>query len=126
MTDLVLNVIYIGPYKEEFSKPPYNIPNYYGDNVIISKRKGNFWAFTVDYFNDSFGPKLNAYVPTDNLNEQDDEWDLEAGPEWNVKELGIGDYITPEMFQDNKHGNVFKSLNQNFKIVKFKVDDTIL
>ena len=102
MTDLVLNVIYIGPYKEEFSKPPYNIPNYYGDNVIISKRNGNFWAFTVNYFNESFGPKLNAYIPTDNLNELDDDFEdwVVAGPEWNETLLSTGDKITPEMWNE--------------------------
>ena len=31
------------------------------------------------------------------LSEQDDEWEFEAGEEWNVTELGIGDHITPEM-----------------------------
>jgi hypothetical protein len=102
ISDLVLKVIYIGPHKEEFSKPPYNdIPNYYGEYVIISKRNGKFWAFTVDYFNNNFGKRLNAYVPNDNLNESDDEWDLEAGPEWNVRELTTGDVVTPEMWNKN-------------------------
>jgi hypothetical protein len=101
ISDLVLKVIYIGPHKEEFSKPPYNdIPNYYGEYVIISKRNGKFWAFTVDYFNNNFGKRLNAYVPTDNLNEQDDEWDLEAGPEWNETLLSLGDKITPDMWDE--------------------------
>jgi hypothetical protein len=37
------------------------------------------------------------------LSEQDDEWDLEAGEEWNVTELGIGDHITLDMLnQDNQ------------------------
>jgi len=69
---------------------------------------------------------LNYQANLNLLNEEEEEWDLEAGPEWNVKDLGIGDYITPEMFQDNKYGNAYKALNQDFKIVKFKVDDTIL
>jgi hypothetical protein len=100
ISDLVLKVIYIGPHKEEFLNQPYDIPNYYGEYVIISKRNGKFWAFTVDYFNNNFGPKLNAYIPTDNLNEQNDEWDLEAGPEWNETLLSLGDKITPEMWDE--------------------------
>jgi hypothetical protein len=37
------------------------------------------------------------------LSEQDDEWDLEAGEEWNVTELGIGDHITLDMLnKDNQ------------------------
>jgi hypothetical protein len=100
ISDLVLKVIYIGPHKEEFLNQPYDIPNYYGEYVIISKRNGKFWAFTVDYFNNNFGKRLNAYVPTDNLNEQDDEWDLEAGPEWNETLLSLGDKITPDMWDE--------------------------
>ena len=60
------------------------------------------------------------------LREEDNDWDIEVGEEWNVQELGIDDYITPEMFQDNKYGNEFKALNQSFKIVRFKVNNTTL
>ena len=34
------------------------------------------------------------------LSEQDNEWDFEAGPEWNVTELSDGDYITQDMWED--------------------------
>jgi hypothetical protein len=60
------------------------------------------------------------------LREEDNDWDIEVGEEWNVQELGVNDYITPEMFQDNKYGNEFKALNQDFKIVRFKVNNTTL
>jgi hypothetical protein len=60
------------------------------------------------------------------LREEDNDWDIEVGEEWNVQELGVGDYITPEMFQDNKYGNEFKALNQSFKIKRFKVNNTTL
>jgi len=60
------------------------------------------------------------------LREEDEDWNITVGEEWNVQELGVGDYITPEMFQDNKYGNEFKALNQDFKIVRFKVNNTTL
>jgi hypothetical protein len=93
--NLTYRIIYIGPNEGEYYEP-----NYFNHNiVVIQSLNGGKYAFTIDHFNTAYGPKLNAYVPTDNLNEQDDEWDLEAGPEWNEKELGVGDTVTRDMFE---------------------------
>jgi len=63
------------------------------------------------------------------LSEQDDEWDLEADEEWNIKDLTVGDYITQEMLNDTPFTKAWRALNQDIKIVGFKkdpfVDDTL-
>jgi hypothetical protein len=92
----VLKITYIGPYKPELKKP-----HYYDKNVVAMERGDEKYVFAIDYFNSEYGPKLNAYIPTDNLNESDDDWDLEVGEEWNDSELSVGDVITPSMWQDN-------------------------
>jgi len=92
-------ILYIGPYKPEFRKPHYS-----GKNIMIIKNNNDDekYVFAIDYFNGEYGPKLNAYIPTDNLNESDNDWDLEVGEEWNDSELSIGDVITPEMWDMDK------------------------
>ena len=35
------------------------------------------------------------------LSEQDEEWDVDVSDKWNVKDLTVGDKLTPEMFQDS-------------------------
>ena len=53
----------------------------------------NNWALKPEY----------RIIPPLNEQQDDDDWDLEAGEEWNVTELGIGDYITLDMLnQDNQ------------------------
>jgi hypothetical protein len=59
------------------------------------------------------------------LSEQDDDWDLEAGEEWNVKDLTAGDYITPEMFNDSVFAKSWRQLNQDIKIIGFKKNPLI-
>jgi hypothetical protein len=59
-------------------------------------------------------------VENKNLYEQqDDDWDLEAGEEWNIKDLSVGDYITPEMFNDSVFTKTWRDATKDIKIVNF-------
>jgi hypothetical protein len=53
------------------------------------------------------------------LSEQDDDWDLEAEEEWNIKDLSVGDYITPEMFNDSVFTKTWRDATKDIKIVNF-------
>jgi hypothetical protein len=93
-------VIYIGPNEGEY----YN-PNYYDNNIIVFRstyNKKNTYSFTVDYFNESRGLKLNAYInypdKMSNLNESEDEFTVKAPKGWDVTYLRVGDTITPDMW----------------------------
>jgi hypothetical protein len=93
-------VIYIGPNEGEY----YN-PNYYDNNIIVFRstyNKKNTYSFTIDYFNESRGLKLNAYInypdKMPNLNESEDEFTVKAPKGWDVTYLRVGDTITPKMW----------------------------
>jgi hypothetical protein len=93
-------VIYIGPNEGEYHKPAY-----FDHNIIVFKslRTKNIFSFTVQHFNDTRGPILNAYINLPNkmsdLNESDDDWTVdEPSPEWNVEYLGVGDTIQGKMW----------------------------
>ena len=116
--NLTYKIIYIGPNEGEYYKPGYLDR----DIIVIQSllTKSNF-PFPIDYFNNEYGPKLNAYIPNNNdLNEQDEDWDIEVDDKWGIKDLGIGDYITPEMLSDNAFNKFWRALNQDIKIVGFK------
>ena len=74
----------------------------------------------VDVVNDKILKPQYQIVPP--LNESEDEWDLEAGEEWNIKDLTAGDYITQEMLNDTPFTKAWRALNQDIKIVGFKKD----
>ena len=62
--------------------------------------------------------KDNYKVISPNMNESEDEFNVDAPIEWNVELLTVGDYITPDMWQDGveetfdarNHGKLFKKL----------------
>ncbi len=63
------------------------------------------------------------------LKEEDDEWDLEAGFEWDVKDLTKGDIITPDMWDLSSNPDLIDELrdyiniNNNQKIFNIFFDD---
>jgi hypothetical protein len=66
-------------------------------------------------------------VENKNLYEQqDDDWDLEAGEEWNIKDLSVGDYITPEMFNDSVFTKLERDEINDIKIIGFRNDFLII
>jgi hypothetical protein len=79
-------------------------------------RRGRGWM--INFINDRFLKPQYQIVPT--LNESDDDWDLEADEEWNIKDLTAGDYITQEMLNDTPFTKAWRQLNQDIKIVGFK------
>ncbi len=93
-------VVYIGPNEGE-----YETSSYYNENIIVFRsvyNKSNTYSFTVDYWNESRGKKLNAYInypdKMPNLNESEDEFTVKAPKGWDVTYLRVGDTITPDMW----------------------------
>lgn len=97
-------VIYLGPNEGEYYKSAF-----YNHNIIAFRsnyNKDSVYTFTVDYFNDTRGPKLNAYIDLPDrfsLNEDEEDFNVDASPEWDVIELKVGDYINSNML--NPKGN---------------------
>ena len=118
----VYKIIYIGPNKGEYFRPAY-----YDYNIVTFEstyNKQNTYTFTVEHFNDTRGPILNAYInypdKMSGLNESEDEFNVSAPKGWNVEELGAGDTITPDMW--NQESNSIWDLldvdiNETYKII---------
>jgi hypothetical protein len=77
----------------------------YDWNLVYTLNK---WALKPEY---QIIPPLNE--------QQDDDWDLEADEEWNIKDLSVGDYITPEMFNDSVFTKTWRDATKDIKIVDF-------
>jgi hypothetical protein len=92
-------VIYIGPNEGEYHKPAYFDHNLIGFKSLRTK---NIFSFTVQHFNETRGPILNAYInypdKMPNLNESEDEFTVKAPKGWDVTYLRVGDTITPKMW----------------------------
>jgi hypothetical protein len=92
-------VIYIGPNEGEYHKPAYFDHNLIGFKSLRTK---NIFSFTVQHFNETRGPILNAYInypdKMSNLNESEDEFTVKAPKGWDVTYLRVGDTITPKMW----------------------------
>ena len=99
---------------------------YFGDSVILKAinfegdiQRGYSWAVKT-MNNIVLKPGYQIVLP---LNEsEDDDWDLEAGEEWSIKDLTAGDYITQSMLNDTPFTKSWRQLNQDIKIVGFKKD----
>jgi hypothetical protein len=97
---------------------------YFGDSVTLKAinfegniQRGYSWAVKT-MNNIVLKPGYQIVLP---LNEsEDDDWDLEADEEWNIKDLTAGDYITQEMLNDTPFTKAWRALNQDIKIVGFK------
>jgi len=83
--------------------------------VVVVNELGFEWVYGVKSLNNILKPQYKI-VPsdTDDLFEQeeDDDWNITVGKEWEFEELGVGDTITREMWKDpewnyyTKKGNV--------------------
>jgi hypothetical protein len=89
--------------------------------ILFTGKKSNIQnIYTLEDFNNLLDPKYKIIPPL--TESEDDDWDLEAGPEWNVQELTTGDVITPEMFIDNV-SKYWKELTEKpYKILSFGED----
>jgi hypothetical protein len=92
----VKKIIYIGP-----NKGKYENPNYYDDDIIVyefANNPVNFYDFTVDFFNEQYSDLINAYIPTDLNESENDEDDWNVDSSFTVKYLTVGDTIKGSMW----------------------------
>jgi hypothetical protein len=81
------------------------------------------WDFDVSNINElALLNNFNDWIEDQNedygLNESEDEFTVDAPESWNVTELGVGDYITPDMWEDDYHfANLKKLINKPVRIV---------
>jgi hypothetical protein len=69
--------------------------------------------------NDYLKPEYKVVTP--NLSESEDEFNVDAPEDWNVTELKVGDFITPDMWENT--GYDFKIKSKTAKITDIGVDD---
>jgi len=112
-------IIYIGSNEGEYRKSAY-----YDHNIIAFRRvsnKNQIYSFTVEHFNNTRGPKLNAYINLPNrfnLNEDEENFNVDAPKSWNINYLNVGDTITPNMWnkRETKQSTFDFSFNKPLKI----------
>jgi hypothetical protein len=75
------------------------------------------YTYKVSKVNSWLKPQYKIILPL--TEQEDDEWDLEVGENWNIKDLGVGDYITPEMFNDSVFTKSWRAATKDIKIVDF-------
>jgi hypothetical protein len=89
-------------------------PNY----VILNSKGGVKIGFTKDTVNSLLKPEYKISLP--NLNESD-EFTVDAPEDWNVTELKVGDFITPDMWENKQYDLNIQS--KTAKITDIDVDD---
>jgi hypothetical protein len=89
-------IIYIGKHEDDEDDDKTWIS-------IKDQNTGEEFSEVINYFNDYLKSK---YIVIYSLNEQDeDDFNLNLGPEWGVKELGVGDTIIGDMWDWEKITN---------------------
>ena len=89
-------------------------PNY----VILNSKGGVKIGFTKDTVNSLLKSEYKISLP--NLNESD-EFTVAAPEDWNVTELKVGDFITPDMWENKQYDLNIQS--KTAKITDIGVDD---
>jgi hypothetical protein len=82
----------------------------------IGEDEGGWWIqlgrseapFDLDEINEYLKSKYRV-VPYILEESDDDDFNVSASPEWNVTELGVGDIITPDMWDYTKDGDEFRN-----------------
>ena len=69
--------------------------------------------------NDYLKPEYKVVTP--NLSESEDEFTVDAPEDWNVTELKVGDFITPDMWENKQYDLNIQS--KTAKITDISVDD---
>jgi hypothetical protein len=94
---------------DEFQGWELEIDDFQAGNEVVVLIGSGVYYVDLEEFNSYLEPKYQIVPP---LNEsEDDEWDLEAGEEWNTKELTTGDYITPDMWDWQEIGAFIDRMN---------------
>jgi len=110
----------------------HNIEDDFIETYLVDVFYGE-WDFNVSNINElALLNNFNDWIEEQNedygLNESEDEFTVDAPESWNVTELGVGDYITPEMIDTPKDRRRWTSFHKVFgdpkrapgwKIVKF-------
>jgi hypothetical protein len=110
----------------------HNIEDDFIETYLVDVFYGE-WDFNVSNINElALLNNFNDWIEDQNedygLNESEDEFTVDAPESWNVTELGVGDYITPEMIDTPKDRRRWTSFHKAFgdpkrapgwKVVKF-------
>jgi hypothetical protein len=97
----------------------------------IGEDEGGWWIqlgrseapFDLDEINEYLKSKYRV-VPYILEESDDDDFNVSASPEWNVTELGVGDIITPDMWDYTKDGDEFRNkIAKSFIINKIFKED---
>jgi hypothetical protein len=105
---------------DEFQGWEMEILEFRNDNKIVVLEGPGIYYLELEDINIFLKSQYQVIPP---LNEQeDDEWDLEAGEEWNTKELTTGDVITSDMVDSNKSNNWFDGRDTLIKKMNFQRD----
>ena len=97
----------------------------------IGEDEGGWWIqlgrseapFDLDEINEYLKSKYRV-VPYILEESDDDDFNVSASPEWNVTELGVGDIITPDMWDYTKDGDEFRDkIAKNFIINRIFKED---
>ena len=92
------------------------------DDIALEGNARGYISWSISAIQDLLKSEYKIVENKNLYEQQDDDWDLEAGEEWNIKDLTAGDYITPEMLNDTPFTKAWRQLNQDIKIVGFKKD----
>jgi hypothetical protein len=92
------------------------------DEIELEGENEGYFNWNISSIQDYLKPQYKIVENKNLYEQQDDDWDLEADEEWNIKDLTAGDYITPEMLNDTQFTKAWRALNQDIKIVGFKKD----
>jgi hypothetical protein len=97
----------------------------------IGEDEGGWWIqlgrseapFDLDEINEYLKSKYRV-VPYILEESDDDDFNVSASPEWNVTELGVGDIITPDMWDYTKDGDEFRhKIKKSFIINRIFKED---
>jgi hypothetical protein len=92
--------------------------------AILRNSKGERNLHYLENINNALKPQYKIYTY---LKESDEDFSVEAPSEWDVTELKVGDFITPDMIQDQIHDKFTLLKGENgklgFKILDIKDSD---
>jgi hypothetical protein len=95
------------------------------DDIALEGNARGYISWSISAIQDLLKSEYKIVENKNLYEQQDDDWDLEADEEWNIKDLTAGDYITQEMFDDSVFTKSWRQLNQDIKIVGFKKNPLI-
>jgi hypothetical protein len=122
--DYITQDMWEDPYKGSFPRDIWQIMGIdeEWDNIALEGNARGYISWSISGIQNLLKSEYKIVENKNLYEQQDDDWDLEADEEWNIKDLTAGDYITPEMLNDTPFTKAWRQLNQDIKIVGFKKD----